>query len=336
MSRATSARSIPPPSGRWTSGDYEQAAKLFDEVERQHPYSVWARRAQLMSAFNYYLAKKYTEAISSAQRFVTIHPGNAEAPYAQYLDRDELLRADRRRHPRPGDHPAASDAFGELIRRYPESRYASDARLKLDLDQRSPRRQGNGDRPLLPALGPMARGDLSLPPVVDKYQTTSHTPEALERLVECYLALGIPDEAQKAAAVLGANYPDTYWYRQSLRLLGAESSRPHAAADGLAEVMPTASGSSHAEAARHPQRRADRAARARFEPGLGVLTGETGAGKSILLDALGLALGARADSGLVRAGEARPRSPPRSSCRPIIRRSPARRAGHRRSKPASR
>src|SRR5206468_6502914 len=67
------------------NGDYEQAAKLFDEVERQHPYSVWARRAQLMSAFNYYLARKYTEAISSAQRFVSIHPGNAEAPYAQYL-----------------------------------------------------------------------------------------------------------------------------------------------------------------------------------------------------------------------------------------------------------
>ena len=67
------------------NGDYEQAAKLFDEVERQHPYSVWARRAQLMSAFNYYLAHKYTEAVSSAQRFVTIHPGNDEAPYAQYL-----------------------------------------------------------------------------------------------------------------------------------------------------------------------------------------------------------------------------------------------------------
>ncbi len=77
------------------NGDYEQAAKLFDEVERQHPYSVWARRAQLMSAFNYYLAQKYTEAVSSAQRFVTIHPGNAEAPYAAISDRHELLSADR-------------------------------------------------------------------------------------------------------------------------------------------------------------------------------------------------------------------------------------------------
>src|SRR5947209_18577004 len=100
-------------------GDYETAAKLFDEVERQHPYSEWARRAQLMSAFNYYLAQKYTDAISSAQRFVTIHPGNAEAPYAQYLigmsyyeQVDDVTR----------DQTAtqqASDAFGELIRRYP-------------------------------------------------------------------------------------------------------------------------------------------------------------------------------------------------------------------------
>src|SRR5206468_7072775 len=111
-------------------GDYEQAAKLFDEVERQHPYSTWARRAQLMSAFNYYLARKYTDAVSSAQRFVTIHPGNAEAPYAQYLigmsyyeQIDDVTR----------DQTAtqqASDAFGELIRRYPDTRYAADARLK--------------------------------------------------------------------------------------------------------------------------------------------------------------------------------------------------------------
>src|SRR5436305_2156110 len=115
------------------NGDYEQAAKLFDEVERQHPYSVWARRAQLMSAFNYYLAHKYTEAVSSAQRFVTIHPGNVEAPYAQYLiamsyyqQIDDVTRDQ-------STTQSASDAFGELIRRYPDTRYAADARLKLDL-----------------------------------------------------------------------------------------------------------------------------------------------------------------------------------------------------------
>src|SRR3954453_15031590 len=115
------------------SGDYEQAAKVFDEVERQHPYSAWARRAQLMSAFNYYLARKYPDAINSAQRFVTIHPGNADAPYAEYLigmsyyqQIDEVTRDQSTTQQAP-------DSFGELIRRYPDSRYASDARLKLDL-----------------------------------------------------------------------------------------------------------------------------------------------------------------------------------------------------------
>ena len=192
---------------RWTSGDYEQAAKLFDEVERQHPYSVWARRAQLMSAFNYYLAQKYTDAISSAQRFLTIHPGNAEAPYAQYLiamsyyqqiddvTRDQAITQQ------------ASDAFGELIRRYPDSRYAADARLKLDLinDHLAGKEMEVGR--FYQRSGQWLAATYRFRDVVDKYQTTSHTPEALERLVECYLALGIPEEAQKAAAVLGRNYP---------------------------------------------------------------------------------------------------------------------------------
>ena len=199
--------------------DYEQAAKLFDEVERQHPYSVWARRAMLMSAFNYYLSHKYTEAISSAQRFVSIHPGNAEAPYAQYLvamsyfeqitdvTRDQSITQ------------SAADAFGELIRRYPESRYASDARLKLGTinDHLAGKEMEIGR--FYQRSGQWLAATYRFRSVTEKYQTTSHTAEALERLVECYVALGIPDEAWKASAVLGANFPDTYWYRQSLRLL---------------------------------------------------------------------------------------------------------------------
>lgn len=200
-------------------GSYETAAKLFDEVERQHPYSVWARRAQLMSAFNYYLAEKYPEAISSAQRFVTIHPGNAEAPYAHYLiamsyyqqiedvTRDQAITQQ------------ATDAFGELIRRYPQSRYASDGRLKLDLlrDHLAGKDMEIGR--YYQRSGNWLAASIRFRNVVDQYQTTSHAPEALERLVECYLALGVPDEARKTAAVLGRNYPNTYWYRQSLRLL---------------------------------------------------------------------------------------------------------------------
>src|SRR6476619_3421961 len=114
-------------------GDYEQAAKLFDEVERQHPYSVWARRAQLMSAFNYYLAKKYTESIASAQRFVSIHPGNAEAPYAQYLIAMSYYEQIDDVNRDQTNTQQALNAFNDLIRRYPDTRFASDARVKHDL-----------------------------------------------------------------------------------------------------------------------------------------------------------------------------------------------------------
>ena len=206
-------------------GDYVRAAKLFDEVERQHPYSVWARRAQLMSAFNYYLAKKYTDAVSSAQRFVTIHPGNAEAPYAQYLigmsyyqqiadvSRDQAITQQ------------ASDAFGELIRRFPDTRYAADARLKLDLinDHLAGKEMEVGR--FYQRSGNWLASTYRFRTVVDKYPTTSHAPEALERLVESNLALGLPDEARRVAAVLGKNYPDTFWYRQALRLLIQEQKK---------------------------------------------------------------------------------------------------------------
>ena len=200
-------------------GDYEQAAKLFDEVERQHPYSVWARRAQIMSAFNYYLGQKYTDAISSAQRFLTIHPGNVEAPYAHYLVAMSYYQqiADVTRD--QATTQQAADSFGELIRRYPDSRYASDARLKLDLinDHLAGKEMEVGR--FYERSGNWLAASLRFREVVDKYQTTSHTPEALERLVETYLALGTPAEAYKTAAVLGKNYAGSYWYRQSLRLL---------------------------------------------------------------------------------------------------------------------
>ncbi len=200
-------------------GRYSDAAKAFDEVERQHPYSVWARRAQLMSAFSHYMAREYTESVSSANRFLTIHPGNKDAAYANYLiamsyyEQIEDVTRDQK------ITQQAADSFGELVRRYPESRYAADARLKLDLINdhlagkemevgRFYQRQGNW-------LAATQRFRI----VIDKYQTTSHTPEALERLVESYLALGIPSEAKKAAAVLGTNYPGSKWYKRSFDLI---------------------------------------------------------------------------------------------------------------------
>ena len=199
--------------------DYEQAAKLFDEVERQHPYSVWARRAQLMSAFSYYVAEKYPEAVNSAQRFLTIHPGNKDAPYAHYLVAMSYYQqvSDVARDQRTTQQ--ALDAFGELVRRYPESRYASDARLKMDLlnDHLAGKEMEIGR--FYERSGKWLAANFRFRQVVDNYQTTSHAPEALERMVETYLALGIPQEAHKAAAVLGSNYPGSKWYKRAYNLM---------------------------------------------------------------------------------------------------------------------
>jgi outer membrane protein assembly factor BamD len=211
-------------------GDYVRAAKLFDEVERQHPYSVWARRAQLMSAFSYYVGKQYPDAISSAQRFLTIHPGNKDAAYAYYLvamsyyEQIEDVTRDQR------ITQQASDSFGELIRRYPDSRYASDARLKLDLinDHLAGKEMEIGR--FYQRSGRWLAATIRFREVAEKYQTTSHTPEALHRLVECYLALGLPQEAQKSAAVLGKNYPGSKWYQRSYALI--QRYTPRAASQG--------------------------------------------------------------------------------------------------------
>lgn len=230
------------------SGNYEQAAKLFDEVERQHPYSVWARHAQVMSAFNYYLAQKYNDAISSAQRFLTIHPGSDEAPYAQYIVGMSYYQqiADISRDQSVTQQ--ASDSFGELVRRYPESRYAADARLKMDLIKDHLAGKDMEVGRYYQRAGQWLAATYRFRNVVDNFQTSSHAPEALERLVECYLALGIPDEAWKSAAVLGKNYPETYWYRQSLRLLRDEQSHTRGRAfetTAAAEPTKAAKGRKH-------------------------------------------------------------------------------------------
>ena len=203
---------------RLDNKEYKLAAALFDEVERQHPYSVWARRAQLMSAFSYYLAHDYTASIQSAQRFISVHPGNRDAAYAYYLvalgyyeqisdvTRDQKITQQ------------ALDALGELTRRYPNTRYAADARLKIDLvrDHLAGKEMEIGR--FYETRGQWLAATMRFRKVVDDYQTTTHAPEALMRLTETYLALGVPDEARKAAAVLGANYPGTQWYSRAYKL----------------------------------------------------------------------------------------------------------------------
>ncbi|MDB5689168.1 MAG: uptake lipoprotein-like protein [Sphingomonas bacterium] len=204
---------------RLDRGQYKLAAALFDEVERQHPYSVWARRAQLMSAFSYYLAREFPDSIKSSQRFLSIHPGNKDAPYALYLialDYYEQIQ-DVTRDQKITQQ--ALDAMGELVRRYPDSNYAADARLKMDLvrDHLAGKEMEIGRfyerrRDWLAAV-------IRFRKVVDDYQTTTHAAEALMRLTESYLGLGVPEEARKAAAVLGTNYPGSKWYERAYELV---------------------------------------------------------------------------------------------------------------------
>lgn len=200
-------------------GNYTLAAGLFDEVERQHPYSIWARRAQLMSAFSYYAAGEHQKSIDSARRFISIHPGNKDAPYAMYLialnQYEQISDVER-------DQTAtrnALDALGEVVRRYPDTRYAADSRLKIDLvrDHLAGKEMeiGRFYQRRNQWLASVSR----FRTVVDEYQTTSHAAEALMRLTESYLALGIPDEARKTAAVLGANYPGSKWYERAYALV---------------------------------------------------------------------------------------------------------------------
>jgi len=200
-------------------GDLQTAATLFDEVERQHPYSIWATKAQLMAAYAYYQASKYDEAIIALDRFIQLHPGNRDVPYAYYLkalshyeqisdvSRDQL--ATRR----------ALRALTEIVRRFPQSNYARDARLKIDLtqDHLAGKEMQVGRyylrrNEMVAAINRFRR-------VVDQFQTTSHVPEALHRLAEAYATLGMTEEAGKAAAVLGYNYPGNEWYADSYTLV---------------------------------------------------------------------------------------------------------------------
>jgi outer membrane protein assembly factor BamD len=204
-------------------GDAKQAAALFDEVERQHPYSPWARRAQLMSAFSYYVARDYAKSVQAAQRFLSVHPGNKDAPYAYYLVAlcyyEQISDVSRDQK----DTKQALDALNEVIRRYPATGYATDAKLKIDLvnDHLAGKEMTIGR--FYEHSGKWLAGTIRFRNVIDRYQATSHTPEALFRLVECYLALGIPQEAQKAAAVLGNNYPGNEWYERAYRLMNAKA-----------------------------------------------------------------------------------------------------------------
>lgn len=208
------------------AGEMADAARLFDEVERQHPYSTWAAKAQLMAAYASYQDNRYDEAINALDRFIQLHPGNKDIAYAYYLRAISYYEqiSDVGRDQRPTQQ--ALSALEEVVRRFPDSRYTRDAALKIDLarDHLAGKHMEIGRYYLKQGEYLAAINRFQL--VIRDYQTTTHVPEALHRLVESYLSLGVTDEAQSTAAVLGHNYPGSIWYADSYVLLTGIDLRP--------------------------------------------------------------------------------------------------------------
>jgi outer membrane protein assembly factor BamD len=208
------------------SGDYDAAKKKFTEVDRQHPYTDWGRKAVLMTTYTSYRSGKYDDAITNGNRYVQLHPTSPDAAYAQYLvgmsyyNQVPDVSRDQERTTR------AIAAFDELVRRWPDSEYAEPAKRRASVarDQLAGKEMQVGRYYL-------ARKDYTgainrFRVVVSQYQQTRHVEEALHRLVEAYMSLGIVGEAQTAAAILGHNYPDSAWYQSSYQLLNQSGQQP--------------------------------------------------------------------------------------------------------------
>jgi len=203
--------------------DYNKAAATFGAVESQHPYSVWATKSQLMAIYADYANGKFDDAILAADRFIQLHPGNKDIAYAYYVKAIcyYIQITDVGRDQKTTE--LAVKALDDVVRRFPDSNYARDAKLKLDFthDHLAGKEMEIGRYYLkqgeyLAAMNRFKR-------VIDNYQTTTHVPEALERLVECDLALGLTKEAQTNAAVLGYNYPGSHWYEDAYALVAGNN-----------------------------------------------------------------------------------------------------------------
>ena len=202
--------------------EYKTAAKEFEEVDRQHPYSVWATKAQIMAAFTYYQSNKYDDAIIALDRFIQLHPGHRDIPYAYYLkglcyyEQISDVGRDQRMTQQ------ALDSLSDVAKRFPDTPYARDARLKVELtiDHLAGKEMDVGRyyQKQQQYVGAINRYRA----VIERYQTTTHVPEALHRLVECYLALGVKSEAKETAAVLGYNFPGSDWYQDTYYLVTGE------------------------------------------------------------------------------------------------------------------
>lgn len=201
------------------AGENVAAASTFDEIERLYPFSQFAKRAIIMSAFASYQGGQYAAARTSARRYVNLYPSDEDAAYAQYIIAltyyDNIVDVER-------DQNVTENALQELrevVSRYPESDYARDATLKVDLtlDHLAGKEMTVGRYYL--KRGHFTSAINRFRRVVDEYQSTSQTPEALHRLTEAYLALGLEREAIASAAVLGHNFPGSDWYLESYELL---------------------------------------------------------------------------------------------------------------------
>ena len=206
--------------------DIKGAAKKFEEVDRQQPYSEWARKSLIMSAYAYYQAGDYEDSINSAKRYIQLHPGSSDAAYAQYLmgssyfDQIRDISRDQDRTEK------AISNLEEVIRKYPDTEYAAASKRKVAIA----RDQLAGKEVML-GRWYLERRDYTgainrFKVVVTRYQTTRHVEEALLRLTESYMALGIVDEAQTSAAVLGHNFPDSRWYKDAYTLLTSRGLAP--------------------------------------------------------------------------------------------------------------
>jgi outer membrane protein assembly factor BamD len=207
-------------------GNYTSAAKKFAEVERLHPYSKWATKALLMQGFANYQANKYADAINACQRFIELHPGHVDAPYAYYLvalsQYEQIADVTRDQ----SQTQTALNSLDEVSRRFPTSKYANDAKQKalLARDHLAGKEMEVGRYYL--KRGSYLAGINRFKTVVTNYQTSSQTPEALYRLTEGYMALGVTSEAQTAAAVLGHNFPRSQWYKDAYTLVSSNGQAP--------------------------------------------------------------------------------------------------------------
>jgi outer membrane protein assembly factor BamD len=207
-------------------GNWEGCAQQFNEVDRQHPYSVWARRAMLISAFCSYQANAYPAAIATADNYISLHPGSREVAYAFYIKAISLYEQIVDVNRDQSNTEGALVALQDVVQRFPDTEYARDATLKIDLtnDHLAGKEMAVGRYYL-------TRGDYigainRFRTVVDQYQTTPQIAEALQRLTEAYYSLGLNSEAQTAAAVLGRNYPGSGWYQSAYNILRGRNLKP--------------------------------------------------------------------------------------------------------------